>query len=186
MTLHTTVRTEKGEQWERIDTSQFDDQDELLVETTVQDLEPLTGPMVNKKTVFPLSIKKQYGIALGSTLIASLVRIIADSSFGDTLPFATFLVAIAVTTWCGGIGASLTALSLGALLGNWLFVNPRYVLSMGNHMDQAGMAVYLTTGVAVIGYAQTWRWAWKQSEEMGEDLHRESARGMSPKASHHI
>ncbi|MFO0700444.1 MAG: DUF4118 domain-containing protein [Nitrospira sp.] len=185
MTLHTTVRADNGEQRERIGISRSTDQDKLLVETTAQEREKRTGSMVNTKTKLPLSIKKQYGVALGSTLIAFLLCIIAESSLGDTQLFAIFLVAIVVTTWCGGIGASLTALSLGALLWNWFFVNPRYAFSMGNNVDQVGIAVYLTTGIAVIGYAQTWRWAWKQSEETGKALHRESAQGTFPKASHH-
>lgn len=141
--------------------------------------------MMHKKTLFPLSIKKQYGIALGSTLIAFLVCIIAESVLGGTQLFMTFFVAIVVTTWCGGIGASLTALSLGALLWNWFFVNPRYAFSMGNHVEQVGIAVYLTTGIAVIGYVQTWRWSWEQGKGTGKEVHRESTPERFPKTSYH-
>ncbi|MBL8037594.1 DUF4118 domain-containing protein [Nitrospira sp. CMX1] len=180
MTFHVTVRTDKGEPGVGISTGQCAAQHGTLVETSAQSSEPLTGSTPYKKTVLPLSIGKQYGIALGSTFLAFLVRIIADSYLGDTLPFVTFLLAIAVTTWYGGIGASLTALVLGALVWNWFFVNPRYAFSLGSHGDQADMTVYLTIGVAMIGYAQTWRWAWKQSEEMAEALQRERVRGTHP------
>ncbi|HRI39975.1 MAG TPA: DUF4118 domain-containing protein, partial [Nitrospira sp.] len=130
-----------------------------------------------KKGVSRLSLVKQYGIALGSAVIAILLRCVAEPYLGDTRPFVTFLLAIVVTTWWGGIGPSLTALILGALLWNWFFVNPRYAFTMGNHVDQAGMAIYLTTGVAIIWYVQIWRWAWKQSEGARKDLHREGAEG---------
>lgn len=182
MTCHTTVRPDTQEHRAQINTCQGVDQDETLVEMTAQRLEPLINQMAHKKMLSSLSIKSQYGIALGSILIAVLVRLIADSYLGETLPFVTFLLAIAVTTWWGGIGASLTTLILGALLWNWFFVNPRYAFTMGSHVDQAGMAVYLTTGVAIIGYLQTWRWAWKQSEEMAEVLHRDRVLGLDPKA----
>lgn len=177
MTLHVTVKTDKEEPEVGTSTGQGVAEPATLAETRSQSPELLTRAVPYKKTVLPLSIVKQYGIALGSTLIAFLVRIIADSSLGDTLPFVTFLLAIAVTTWYGRIGASLTALILGALVWNWFFVNPRYEFSMGNHVDQADLTVYLTIGIAMIVYGQTWRWAWKQSEEMAETLHRERVRG---------
>ncbi|HMS82330.1 MAG TPA: DUF4118 domain-containing protein [Nitrospira sp.] len=185
MIFHPTVGADVQKRWEQIDTSQCPNQSETSVETTAQRSEPPSGSIGQKKPIFPLSIERQYGIALGSTLIAFLICIIAVSYLGDTLPFMIFLVAIAVTTWCGGIGASLTVLILGALLWNWFFVNPRYAFTMGSHVDQAGMTVYLTTGIAIIGYFQTWRWAWKQSKEMTEGLHRERVRGMFSKTTHH-
>lgn len=177
MTLHPAVGRDKKDQGEWIGTRQSADQDKAWVETTAQSLEQAPGPMGHKKAVSLVSLVKQYGIALGSAVIAILLRFVAEPYLGDTLPFVTFLLAIVVTTWWGGIGPSLTALILGALLWNWFFVNPRYAFTMGNHVDQAGMAIYLTTGVAIIWYVQIWRWAWKQSEGARKDLHREGAEG---------
>ncbi|CUS33284.1 membrane hypothetical protein [Candidatus Nitrospira nitrosa] len=168
MTLHPAVGRDKKDQGESIGTRQCADQDKARVETTAQRLEQAPGPMGHKKAASPLLLVKQYGIAFGSIVTAILLRFIAEPYIGDSLPFVTFLLAVVVTTWWGGVGPSLMALILGGLLWNWFFVNPRYAFGMGNHVDQAGMAIYLTTGAAVIWYVQIWRWAWKQSEGTGK------------------
>jgi K+-sensing histidine kinase KdpD len=176
MTLHTTVRMDKQEQDVHTATSPCSAHDKTLVWTTGDDHEQVSSPMVRKITIFPLSKQKQYGIALVSTGLAFLLRLLADAYLGDSLPFVTFLIAIAATAWCGGIGASLMALISGALLWNWFFVEPHYTFTMGTHVDMAGLTVYLAIGVAIIGYIQTWRWAWKQSEETVGALRRERVR----------
>lgn len=180
MILHTTVRMDKQEPDAQVGISHGAVQNELLVGRAADNQEQVSSLMARKKTIFPPSIERQYGIAVVSTALAFLLRILADAYLGDTLPFATFLVAIAATAWCGGLGASLAALILGALLWNWFFVEPRYAFTMGTHVDMAGMTVYLAIGVAIIGYIQTWRWAWKQSEETVEALQREQARWGTP------
>lgn len=124
-----------------------------------------------------------FGVAVASTLIACLMRWFFDSYLDDSLPYATFLIAVAVTTWYTGVGASLAAVILGALLCNWFFVSPRYDISLTVPMDQAGMAVYLTVSFAMVGFLQTWRWAWKRSEEMAKELQRDLAQGTQPEES---
>ncbi|UVT15799.1 MAG: DUF4118 domain-containing protein [Nitrospira sp.] len=119
-------------------------------------------------------LSKQYGLAFGTTLLAFLLRWSLDSYLGDDrLAYAAFLIAIAVTTWYGGIGPSLVAFALGGLLANWVFIHPRYTLSLGDLEDQAGVAVYLTVSFAMVGFAQTWRWAWRKTEEMTQELRME-------------
>jgi K+-sensing histidine kinase KdpD len=119
---------------------------------------------------------KEYGVALGTTLLAFLLRWSLDSYLNDRLAHAAFLVAIAVTTWYGGIGPSLLAVLLGGLIANWVFLHPRYTFSFTDLEDQAGIAVYLTVSFALVGFAQTWRWAWKKTEEMTQELRMEMDR----------
>ena len=116
---------------------------------------------------------KEYGIAVGTTFLAFLLRLSLDSYLGDRLAYVAFLVAIAVTTWYGGIGPSLVAVVLGGLIANWVFVRPHYALSFTDLEDQAGIAVYLTVSFALVGFAQTWQWAWKKTEEMTHELRME-------------
>jgi K+-sensing histidine kinase KdpD len=119
---------------------------------------------------------KQYGIALGSMLAAFLLRLSVDSVLGDRLAYVTFIAAVAIATWYGGVGVSLTAVVLGALMANWFFIEPRYEFSLTGPVDQAGMAVYLTVCFALVGFIQTWRWAWEKTEEMAEELRHEMNR----------
>lgn len=67
---------------------------------------------------------KEYGLAVGVTLLALLARFLLDPYLGDRLPYETFFVAVGVTAWYGGLGASLTAVLLGAVLSNWFFTAP--------------------------------------------------------------
>lgn len=119
---------------------------------------------------------KEYGVAVGATFLALALRLPLDPYLGERLAYAAFLVAIAVTTWYGGIGPSLVAVLLGGLIANWVFVHPRYALSFTDLEDQAGIAVYLTVSFALVGFAQTWRWAWKKTEEMTQELRMEMDR----------
>lgn len=119
---------------------------------------------------------KEYGVAIAATLLAFLLRLSLDAYLSDRLAYAAFLVAIAVTTWYGGIGPSLLAVVLGGLIANWVFLHPRYALSFTDLEDQAGIAVYLTISFALVGFAQTWRWAWRKTEEMTQELRLEMDR----------
>lgn len=119
---------------------------------------------------------KEYGVAIGTTLLAFLLRLSLDSYLNDRLAYAAFLIAIAVTTWYGGIGPSLVAVVFGGLIANWVFLHPRYALSFTDLEDQAGIAVYLTVSFALVGFAQTWRWAWEKTEEMTQELRMEMDR----------
>ena len=134
-------------------------------------------PRPAKRGIPPrLQRAKEYGIAVGATLLAFFLRLSLDSYLEDRLAYAAFLVAIAVTTWYGGIGPSLVAVILGGLIANWVFVPPRYSLSFTGLADQAWIIIYLTVSFALVGIAQTWRWAWKRTEDMTSELRREMDR----------
>jgi len=119
---------------------------------------------------------KGYGVAISATLLAFLLRLSLDSYLNERLAYAAFLVPIAVTTWYGGIGPSLVAVVLGGLIANWVFLHPRYAFSVTDLEDQAGIAVYVTVSFALVGFAQTWRWAWRKTEEMTQELRMEMDR----------
>lgn len=124
-------------------------------------------------TPFSQQSGKEYGVAIGTTLFVFLLRLSVNSYLDDNLAYAAFLVSIAVTTWYGGIGPSLAAVVLGGLIANLVFIHPQYTLSATDLEDQAGIAVYLTVSFALVGFAQTWRWAWKKTEEMTQELQME-------------
>lgn len=112
-------------------------------------------------------------MAIGSTFLAFVLRLSLDSYLDDRLAYAPFLVAIAVTTWYGRIGPSFVTVVLGGLIANWVFIHPRATLNFTDLEDQAGIAVYLTISFALVGFAQTWRWAWEKTEEMTQELRME-------------
>lgn len=143
----------------------------------MMDIESKHSPGRSKREIsFIQQWVKEYGVAIGATFLAFLLRLSLDSYLNDRLAHAPFLVAIAVTTWYGGIGSSLLAVLLGGLIANWVFLHPRYAFNFTDLEDQAGIAVYLTVSFALVGFAQTWRWAWKRTEEMTRELRMEMDR----------
>ncbi len=117
-----------------------------------------------------------YGLAIASILTAFLVRWSLNVYLQEDLPYAIFLIAVMVTAWYSGIGASLVAVLLGGVIGNWVLVAPRFAFALTGLIDQAGLVIYLTVSFAAIGLIQTWRWAWRRTEQMAEELQDELKR----------
>jgi signal transduction histidine kinase len=65
-----------------------------------------------------------YGLALGSVLVAVLLRELERYFFGNQLPFLTFFLATIVSAWFGGAGPGAVALVLGAVANALLFPSP--------------------------------------------------------------
>ena len=62
------------------------------------------------------AVIKEHVVALFATSLALGCRLVLDPYLGDHLPYATFFVSIAFTTWYAGVSAALTAILLGGLL----------------------------------------------------------------------
>jgi len=116
---------------------------------------------------------KEYGIALVLTLLALVGRFALDPILGDHLPYVTFFMAVAVTTWYGGLGASLMAVVLSGLAANWFFLSPRQTLAMTGAMQQVGYATYFTVCLAIVAFGQSARRARQRAEMMMDGLRRE-------------
>ena len=131
-------------------------------------------PRPEKRGVPPrLQRAEEYGIAVCATLLAFFLCLSLGAYLEENLSYSAFLVAIVVTTRYGGIGPSLVAVVLGGIIANWAFISPRYALSFTGLAEQAGVVIYLTISFALVGVAQTWRWAWKKTEEMTSELRME-------------
>lgn len=108
-------------------------------------------------TKISLPAFKEYGVAIGTTVAAVLVRFSLDPYLGVHLPYVTFFVAVAVTTWYGGLGASLTAVILGGLVSVWFFTPPRQSLLIVGLMHQVGFATYFMVSLTFVGFGQALR-----------------------------
>ncbi len=116
------------------------------------------------------NILKEYGVALSATLLAPLSCFALDPLLGDHLPYVTFFVAVAITTWYGGWGASLTAIALGGLLSSWFFMPPRYSLAVIGMQQQVGYVTYFLVSLAFSGFGQALRRARHKAEAAMEVL----------------
>src|SRR5690349_5378424 len=116
---------------------------------------------------------KEYAFAVVLTLLALLSRFALDPLLGDHLPYVTFFMAVAVTTWYGGLGASLTAVALSGLAANWFFVSPRHSLMMTDVMHQVGYATYFIACLAIVAFGQAARRARRRAETVLDGLRHE-------------
>jgi PAS domain S-box-containing protein len=81
--------------------------------------------------------------ALGA---ATAIRLWADVSSGDGLPFATYYVAIVIVALFGSRAWTLGATVIGAALGTFLFVQPRGSLFVETRADVLRVALFLVAG----------------------------------------
>jgi PAS domain S-box-containing protein len=70
--------------------------------------------------------KARYGIAVFSVALAAVVRLALEPVVGHDVPLMIFVVAVIVASWCGGLGPGLLATALSILIGDYLFLAPRY------------------------------------------------------------
>jgi PAS domain S-box-containing protein len=119
------------------------------------------------------NILQEYALAIVAVLIAIMARFALDSSLGNHLPYVTFFIAVAATTWYAGLSASLTAVVLSGLASNWFFMNPRHSLAIAGVGFQVGYATYFAVSLTIVGFGQAWRRAQQQAQDRMEGLKRE-------------
>ncbi len=91
-----------------------------------------------------------YTLAVIATLLALLLRFLADPWLGDQSPYITFVVAVALTGLYRGVRSACVAAALSAVVAYFCFVPPRYEWGFQGMSDAVGFGVYLLAAVSVI------------------------------------
>src|SRR5690349_10139530 len=73
----------------------------------------------------PYPAVQRYGMALLATGLAFGLSLLLPEATDETA-FLLFLAAIAFNAWYGGVGPAVLTTILGAALGDFFFVEPRY------------------------------------------------------------
>ena len=81
-----------------------------------------------------------WGVALGSVLLATLIRWAIGGYVSDRIPFPTYYPAILMATLLGGFWLGTLASILSAALAWWLFMAPSYIFAL----DQAQATSLIT------------------------------------------
>jgi K+-sensing histidine kinase KdpD len=113
---------------------------------------------------------KEYGLAVIITLLALLVRFFLDPFLGDHVPYATFFVATAVTTFYAGLGPSLTTVLLGGWVAEYFFVSPRQSFDLDGAVHYVGFATYLMATLTIVGFGQAFRRARERADTVTDGL----------------
>src|SRR5262245_27145963 len=99
---------------------------------------------------FSLTRMARYGVAVLSVAIAAALRLALDPILGDVAPFILFYLPVILTAWYGGLGPGLLATALSLLLGDYLFIAPRYsILRYENHQDMVSLVLVGLYGATV-------------------------------------
>ena len=117
-----------------------------------------------------LRVGKEQLVAIIATTLALACRLALDSSLGDHLPYVTFFVAIAFTTWYAGLAASLTAVLLSGLAAVWFFIPPRHSLTIDDPFQLVGLLTYGAASLTVIAFGYVMNRARKRAQELARGL----------------
>jgi PAS domain S-box-containing protein len=88
--------------------------------------------------------KARYGIAVISVALAAVVRLALEPVIGSDVPLLFFGFAVIVASWCGGLGPGLLATTLSLLIGDYLFLEPRYSIFYYSNPYNLNRAVVFT------------------------------------------
>lgn len=92
---------------------------------------------------------RRYGVGLLATSVAFVLSLMLPEATDETA-FLLFLAAVAFSAWYGGVGPAVLATILGAGLGDYFFVQPRYqwtILAAGGLMR---LVVFGSTSLGII------------------------------------
>ncbi|HKQ76212.1 MAG TPA: PAS domain S-box protein [Blastocatellia bacterium] len=78
----------------------------------------------------------RYGIAILTVALAAAVHTALEPVFMEVTPLLILMLAVILSSWYGGLGPGLLAIVLSLLIGDYLFLEPRYsILRYSNPSD---------------------------------------------------
>lgn len=116
-----------------------------------------------------------YCLAVVSTIAAILVRMALDPILGEEYPYITFMFAIILTAWYGGVKPSMVALVLGFMSAAYFFKYPRGSVEVYGLDDQVGMVLYITVGFSSILFSESMHAANRRAQTTALELMRKQA-----------
>lgn len=113
----------------------------------------------------------RYASAILALLLATLVRFALHPLLENYYPFSTYLGAVLLAAWLGGLGPSVLALLVGALLANYHPASPSYTPWLSQSWGWVGFSLYLFTGSVTIALIESLRKRKDQAQKNAERLH---------------
>src|SRR5262245_34903300 len=91
----------------------------------------------------------RYFVAIASTAVVFTARLLLKSSLGDVVSLLMFTLSVMMAAWYGGLGPGLTATALGAIIGDYFFIEPFYSFRIQNHAEIIEVFLFLGIGVSI-------------------------------------
>jgi PAS domain S-box-containing protein len=116
----------------------------------------VTTPRLRPDRTVPRTRAARYGLSLGFLAAATLLRVAVDPLASDQIPFEVYLAAAVVSAWFAGSEATVLLIAASALLGDYLFVSPRYELGPSGQ-DWIRMASFAALAMGLVALVGRWR-----------------------------
>jgi PAS domain S-box-containing protein len=101
----------------------------------------------------PRFFLRPYGIAVLATGLALLLRGALWPVLGNAFPFVTFLPAIMVASYYGGLRAGLATTVLSALAGDYFLLESPYILALSSGREAGRVAAFVIVGTILSGFS---------------------------------
>jgi len=108
-----------------------------------------------------------YAVALAAVLAAAVIRIALDPLLDDQVPYGVLFLAVTAIAFFDRLGPALFAMGLSAIVGNFLFVAPRYEFTTRGR-DHITTAFFLATCGMVIALAHRFNRSRQRMEAAAE------------------
>lgn len=113
-----------------------------------------------------------YVVALGVVVVATIIRMLLSPILQDGSPFATYVLAVIIVAWFGGLRPALVAAVLGFFLATFLFVFPYNNEINSNAIGRFSM--YFMICLTVAGFAEMARVAQSRSIQAEHNAKRQA------------
>ena len=97
----------------------------------------------------------RYFVAIAATAVVFTARFLLNSTLGDAAPLLMFTLSVMVAAWYGGLGPGLLATALGAILGEYFFIEPLYSFRIHSVAELIVVSIFLGIGIAISILSQT-------------------------------
>jgi two-component system sensor histidine kinase/response regulator len=96
-----------------------------------------------------------YSIAILATFVSLLLRWPLEPWLGHHAPLMTFFPAIILSAYLGGLGPGLLATLLGAVVGDFFLLEPRYSFEIAEPGLAYSMGLYVLAGTVISGLTES-------------------------------
>jgi PAS domain S-box-containing protein len=96
-----------------------------------------------------------YGVAVVATGAALLLRLPLVPVVGYDIPFMTFLPAVMLSAYLGGLGPGLLAMVLGAAAADYFLIPPLFSFAVQDVHDLYAVGLFALTGVVISGLSES-------------------------------
>jgi signal transduction histidine kinase/CheY-like chemotaxis protein len=101
------------------------------------------------------SKSSRYFVAIAATAVVFTARFLLQSALTDVAPLLMFTLSVMVAAWYGGLGPGLLATALGAILGDYFFIEPFQSFRIYRDAEWIEEILFLGIGALISILSQT-------------------------------